>query len=140
MRPAYVTIRQLKQTAEQFRAAYWPHRSFPVNIELIIERDLKMDIIPINGMQRDFGIDAYLVGDFSGIVVDGATYEEERFANRLRFSFAHEIGHFLLHRSLYARESPSSAKSLIILRSCSPLIRQHGLNLNGKPTLLLGQY
>jgi Zn-dependent peptidase ImmA (M78 family) len=27
---------------------------------------------------------------------------DERFANRMRFSFAHELGHFFLHKNFYA--------------------------------------
>ena len=42
---------------------------------------------------------------------------EDRFANRMRFSFAHELGHFFLHKDLYTRfgiESPEDWKDFIL--------------------------
>ena len=47
------------------------------------------------------GIDAFLRSDFSGIVVDNNEYLDDRYQNRLRFSIAHEVGHFVLHAKAY---------------------------------------
>jgi Zn-dependent peptidase ImmA (M78 family) len=41
----------------------------------------------------------------------------EKFANRMRFSFAHELGHFFLHRDLYIKfgiSSPEGWKDFIL--------------------------
>lgn len=44
----------------------------------------------------EIDMDAYLKRDLSGIVVDYDLYMEEKSSNRMRFSFAHELGHFFL--------------------------------------------
>ena len=54
-------------------------------------------------------MEAYLRSDLTGIVVDHDHYMDEKFANRMRFSFAHELGHFFLHRELYERVAFESA-------------------------------
>ncbi|MFZ2399103.1 MAG: ImmA/IrrE family metallo-endopeptidase [Smithella sp.] len=40
--------------------------------------------------------------DLTAIVVDYDFYMNEKFATRLRFSFAHELGHFFLHKEIFA--------------------------------------
>ena len=65
-------------------------------------------------------MDAYLRFDLSGIVVDHKCYMEERFQNRLRFSFAHEVGHFVLHKGIYDRlniSTPQEWKDLVLNES-----------------------
>jgi len=47
-------------------------------------------------------MDAYLNMNLSTIFVDYDFYMNEKFSNRLRFSFAHEIGHFILHKEIFA--------------------------------------
>jgi len=70
-----------------------------VNVEHIIEHSLGLDIIPVHGIRKFEKIDAYLKSDRSAIVVDIEQYMDvqNRYENRLRFSFAHEIGHYVLH-------------------------------------------
>ena len=55
--------------------------------------------------------------DLSGIVVDYDCYMNDKFANRMRFSFAHELGHFFLHKDLYTKlgiDSPEDWKDFIL--------------------------
>lgn len=47
-------------------------------------------------------IDALISSDWKSIYVDREEYLDERRHNRLRFSLAHEIGHFVLHKKIYA--------------------------------------
>jgi len=81
-------------------------------MELIIERGLHLHIIPHHGIRQLNKIDAYLKSDLTGIVVDIAQYMDPqgRYENRLRFSFAHEIGHFVLHKYAYQEFSIDSSK------------------------------
>lgn len=107
------------ERADKFRAEYWPEQSLPVNIEQIVEFRLKLDIVPLHNLQSDNDMDACLKLDLSGIVVDYDRYMNTRYANRMRFSFAHEIGHFLLHKHIYndyKRQivSPEEWKSFIV--------------------------
>lgn len=47
-------------------------------------------------------MDAYLRSNLSGIVIDHDCYMQDKFANRLRFSLAHELGHYFLHKDVYS--------------------------------------
>ena len=45
------------------------------------------------------GMDAQITSDFSTIYVDQKSYEND--TSRFRFSLAHELGHFALHKQFY---------------------------------------
>ena len=62
-------------------------------------------------------MEAYLRSDLRGIVVDHDHYMNEKFVNRMRFSFAHELGHFFLHKDFYAMivfESAEEWKEILL--------------------------
>jgi len=62
-------------------------------------------------------IDAYLKRDLSGIVVDYDCYMNDKFTNRMRFSFAHELGHFFLHKDIYMKfeiDSPEDWTNFVL--------------------------
>lgn len=85
--------------AESFLERYHPSLKIPIPIELIVERDLGIQIIPIRGLSRGFHIDAFITSDFTEIHVDeGQMMDNEQ---RYRFTLAHEIGHMILHREAY---------------------------------------
>ncbi|MEX1028354.1 MAG: ImmA/IrrE family metallo-endopeptidase, partial [Candidatus Paceibacterota bacterium] len=71
---------------------------FPIAIELIVERDYDMDVVPIRGLQKAFNIDAFISRDTTTISVDEFVLENR--LNRYRFSLAHELGHRVLHREI----------------------------------------
>ena len=107
----------LCNVADETRNKYWPESNLPVNAEGIVEFRLRLDIEPINNLLSTIDIDAYLKRDLSGIVVDYDCYMNDKFANRMRFSFAHELGHFFLHKELYFRfgiSSPEDWKDFIL--------------------------
>ena len=106
--PDYPTIacewihkKDLWQTVRAFRKKYWPENILPVDMEKIVEQRLGLDIDPTQSLLNELDIDAFLKLDLSGIVVDYDCFMEERFQNRIRFSFAHEVGHFVLHKHIY---------------------------------------
>ncbi|MDY6950650.1 MAG: ImmA/IrrE family metallo-endopeptidase [Thermodesulfobacteriota bacterium] len=98
----YMTKDEIWEAAENFRNEFWPESTLPVDMEKIIERRLDLDIEPRHGLHSEIDIDAYLRIDLTGIVVDYDCYMEEKFMNRLRFSFAHEVGHLFLHKDIYS--------------------------------------
>ncbi|MDI6687091.1 MAG: ImmA/IrrE family metallo-endopeptidase [Desulfobacterales bacterium] len=113
----YLEKREIWQIAENFRAKFWPESTLPVDIESIIEKRLKLNIEPEHDLLSDCDIDAYLQIDLTGIVVDNTRYMDERFGNRLRFSFAHELGHLFLHKEIYktfAIKEPSDWKEFML--------------------------
>jgi len=103
--------------ADEARIKHWPEATLPVNEEGIVEIRLRLDIEPIKNLQSTIDIDAYLKRDLSGIVVDYDCYMNDKFTNRMRFSFAHELGHFFLHKELYLKfgiSSPEDWKDFIL--------------------------
>jgi hypothetical protein len=103
LRCKYIKKEEIRKISEEFRSTYWKSGSIPIDMESIIEHGLRLDIIPHHGISRLDKIDAYLKSDLTGIVVDITQYMDPqgRYENRLRFSFAHEIGHFILHNYIY---------------------------------------
>lgn len=80
----------------------------PVDVFTLAEIDLKLDIIPFDDLFEKYESDAALMHDFSGIYVDAEAYivweKGPRWKQRrLRFSVAHELGHFVLHRKIAAK-------------------------------------
>ena len=98
----YISKEQIWQQAEKFRFEFWPEDTLPVDIEAIVEKRLRLNIEPEHDMLSEFDIDTYLRVDLSGIVVDYNCYMNEKYINRLRFSFAHELGRLFLHKEIYS--------------------------------------
>jgi hypothetical protein len=65
-----------------------------VNALNLAEFDLHLDLVPANGLREQLDIDALLMGDWKSIFVDKRAIISPRLECRLRFSVAHEIGHF----------------------------------------------
>jgi Zn-dependent peptidase ImmA (M78 family) len=87
--------------AEDVRKKYWSELIIPIDVEKIVESRLKLTIQPKHNIRRETDMDAYLLIDRTGIVVDHDMFMDERYLNRLRFSFAHELGHYFLHEYIY---------------------------------------
>ncbi len=96
----FLNNKEIKSKVDLFRAKYWD-KIIPINMEGIIELKLKIDIFPIPNLQNSFGMDAFITSNWNLIYVDELRFKDERFQNRLRFSLAHEIGHFILHKDIY---------------------------------------
>jgi len=98
---------EIKIKADSFRQKYWDD-SIPVNIEKIIEFKIGLDIIPLPNLEKLCNTDAFISSDWESIYVDNDKYMDDRYQNRLRFSLAHEIGHFVLHSNIYNQFKISS--------------------------------
>jgi Zn-dependent peptidase ImmA (M78 family) len=96
---------QLRKLADQIRQEYWPEDILPVDTTKIVELRLKLEVEPRFNLLSARDMDAYLKTDLSGIVVDHDCYMQDKFANRLRFSMAHELGHYFLHKEIYSNLS-----------------------------------
>ncbi|MFC1485901.1 ImmA/IrrE family metallo-endopeptidase [Candidatus Latescibacterota bacterium] len=91
----WLKIEEIRKITDKIRSKYWPENTYPINIEKIIESRIGLDIIP----EPSLKMDAYLRSD-SGIAVNQEQYMDSRYDNRLRFSLAHELGHFILHKDI----------------------------------------
>jgi len=90
----------IREKAEEFRRRYVnPINLIPVPIVEIIELKLKIEPIPIHDLMRKIDIDGFLTNDLKNICIDCDIYMDERQENRLRFTYAHEVGHLVLHEN-----------------------------------------
>lgn len=93
----------IKVVAENFLKKYHPKDSYPIPIEEIVEFKLMLDIIPLPNLHKAFDIDGFLSSDRTNISVDENVYQSR--PGRYRFTLAHEVGHFILHKDLYEQHS-----------------------------------
>lgn len=98
------------QEADKLRAAHPAGRSMPVQVLDLAEFDLGLDLVPVDGLREQLDIDALLMGDLRSILLDKRAFMSPRLEYRLRFSVAHEIGHLILHRDIYAGLQHTTAK------------------------------
>lgn len=85
--------------ADVFNHTHNPTYDCPVLIEEIIETKLSIKIFPVKDLEKARSIDGTISQDFSTIIIDEYVYESQ--VDRARFTMAHEIGHFVLHKELF---------------------------------------
>jgi Zn-dependent peptidase ImmA (M78 family) len=104
----YLSEFEIRQQADNFLLQYWADR-IPVDIELIAEQKLNLQLTPLPEYRKKHGIDASLTIDGKEI-----EFDQDVASVRIRFSIAHEIGHFILHYSKFNNNLPKSTKEWII--------------------------
>jgi hypothetical protein len=108
----YITQEAAWAAADQIRALHWPSGELPVEVEEILGKvGLRLELI--GSLKKDLDVDAWLKGDLTRIIVDLEDYMDDRMQNRMRFSIAHELGHFILHRGLYEKIEITSLEDWI---------------------------
>lgn len=70
--------------------------TLPVPIEEVIDVEYGIDIIPTPGLLSLHSIDGFITHDFSRIYIDQFVQEQRPY--RYRFTLAHEIGHYIMHK------------------------------------------
>ena len=104
----FLSFEGVQQRAEEFRTKFSTHGdSIPVNPELMAEL-AGLEIIPVENLINDTGIDAVYMHATDKILVDATEFIEAHHWPRLRFSIAHELGHYWLHRDALKRISFSN--------------------------------
>ena len=89
----------IRKKADEFRHKYVsPPDLLPIPIAEIIELKLGIQPIPIAGLKARIDIDGFLTRDLKEICVDYDVFMDDRQENRLRFTYAHEVGHLVLHK------------------------------------------
>lgn len=97
----YISYEDTERAAEAFLAKYHPDRSIPIPIEKIVEIKLGISVVPRMNLVSNEGIDAFLSHDFTELYIDYQHYFGQ--TNRSRFTLAHEIGHYVLHREVVSQ-------------------------------------
>lgn len=99
--PAKVlSYEDLRAIVADFQRRYWPSSRIPVDVEHIADVELGLDIVSVPYLYDGYGIDGFLASNRSTIYVDQAVQEHPKLY-RYRFTLAHELGHYHLHRELF---------------------------------------
>lgn len=94
-----LTQDKIREEEENFRQVHIFTTDLPVDIEHVIESTMGIRIIPIESLQKHCDMEGFISKDYSSIYVDEFLYTDDRYYKRVRFTIAHEIGHYVLHRS-----------------------------------------
>lgn len=100
---------------EELRAEYdlLKEDRTPLDVFTFFEVDLRLDPIPFDDLAAKYRVEAAITADFTGIYLDAEQYALMEKGpgwklNRLRFTVAHELAHFFLHRDLPQKENFAS--------------------------------
>ena len=66
----FLSPEELEKAAEDFLAQYHSSREIPIPIEHIVEFDLGLEIVPVQGLQKAIGMDGSLSMDFTRLYID----------------------------------------------------------------------
>lgn len=89
---------KIEQYANDFLQKYNSQDHIPVPIEQIVEIDLGISVVPIKELLRQHHVDGFLSHDCQKIYIDEDNYMSQ--ATRSRFTLAHELGHYFMHRHI----------------------------------------
>jgi hypothetical protein len=114
----YLPPAQIEAEAERVRKEFPSLQKLPVDVLGFAEFDLglEFDFAPI----QQLGQDAFLYPDLSGIWFDKLAFTDPSQQNRLRFSAAHELGHYYLHKDIYGAVSFKSVDEWIAFIGALP--------------------
>lgn len=104
----FLSYAELQKRTEAFRTKFIGNDNIPVDIELIVEKKVGLVIVPTAGLIKDSGLDALYFHTLDEIWVDNDEFYDEQSWNRLRFSLAHELGHYWLHKQLLSNQNFNS--------------------------------
>jgi len=95
----FLSYEQIAEHASEFIKTFKYEGIIPVPIERIIDRDLKINIVPFPNLFKAFDINAITSSELRTIYVDEYLYTNLERA--YRFTLAHELGHIVLHKDFY---------------------------------------
>ncbi len=95
-----LSSKQIKEVADRVRIELWGDE-IPIDIEHILEVKLGIFIVPLIGLQDQISFDSFISSDWKYVYVDNKRYMSDNYYQRIRFSLAHELGHFILHKEIF---------------------------------------
>ena len=97
------SITEIRKIAAEIRVTHWKGKPLPIDMEMVITKELGLDVIPEPHIAELSKTDAYLQRDCTAIIIDMHQYmdDRDRYSSRLRYAMAHEVGHLVLHRTIY---------------------------------------
>lgn len=111
MQSPNLTLADVTRASKDFLQKYHPALTLPIRIEEIVELKMNITLVVVPGIKDLIGVDSFISSDFSQITVD--EYAFTKYEERTRFSIAHEIGHFVLHKSWYEKHGPKTLEDYL---------------------------
>jgi hypothetical protein len=107
----YLPYDEIESIAKSFLKNHHPDFELPIPIEHIIEFGLDLHIIPMPDLYKIFNQNGFLSADRTAIYID--EYQYDNFVEKYRFTLAHEVGHYVMHKTLYENLKLSSVEEYI---------------------------
>ena len=98
--------------ADHVRQEHWPSGALPIEVEMLLW-PLGLKLVPFSSLKDAGDVDALLLGDLKTIIVDNQDYFNDKKQNRIRFSIAHELGHFVLHNAIFKNLAHKTIKEWV---------------------------
>ena len=108
-------IIDVSRVVEEIRERTAILQKFPVDIDSFIEFELNIELIPYPDLHGKIGAEAMISMDYTSIYVDSAAYMDESRLNRIKFSIAHELGHYYLHKDFFVKQKIRTEEDWISL-------------------------
>lgn len=105
----YISDAVIKINADEQLTIYSFTEKIPVEIEKILDNELKKNIIPFPNLKRVFNIYSLTLSNLHDIYIDQYCYDY--LEPQYRFSLAHEFGHILLHADIYRNHNFKNIES-----------------------------
>lgn len=100
--PTFIRAEEIEQKASAFLAKHHPSLEIPVPVEQILEIQLKFRVVPIPGLMKNLQLDGWFILEKKELFIDHDLYMEDSNA-RARFTIAHELGHYHLHKEIFRK-------------------------------------
>lgn len=98
----WLSKKDIEQKVKEFCAQYnIDQTNVPLDVEIIVQSDLHIELRPEKGVYKLTEVDALLLSTRKTMIIDLDRFMKESFQNRLRFTIAHEIGHFIMHEKVH---------------------------------------
>jgi Zn-dependent peptidase ImmA (M78 family) len=119
--PSY-RFETIRQKADQVRSTYAKKpNTIPVDIDYIVEFGYRLEVRPLKNLKSSLDMEGMLSKDRTTIFVDNDTYIDDRFYARHRFTLAHELGHYELHKDFYLNAAFQTPEEWIeLLQNINP--------------------
>ena len=97
---SFYSPQELETFAEVFLEKHALPLQIPVDIELIIEKNLGISIIDAD-LEEHYGLHGYIAISLETIYIERFIMDSPNHEKRYRFILAEEVGHLILHKDLF---------------------------------------
>lgn len=97
---SFYSPQELETFAEVFLQKYASPIQIPIDIELIIEKNIGISILDCE-LELNYGLHGYLALSLKTIYIERFIMDSDNHEKRYRFILVEEIGHLILHKNLF---------------------------------------